>query len=419
MPAATLTLESAIESLYRNDWAKILATLVRQTRDLDIAEDALQEAMTRAITSWQANGVPENPAGWVSVAAKRIAIDSARRASTLRDKLPLLVVPDDDQTDLHLMDLAFGDDRLRLIFTCCHPVLAPESRVALTLRMICGLTTADIAALFLVQETTMAARITRAKKKLAASGVPFHIPAPADIDARLQDVLAVVYLVATAAHTPLQGVGLHNTTHMQLALDLTQMLQELVSGHSEVRALRALVMMSDARKESRLDAAGNALPLEQMDRSLWNRQQLAQAIELTEESLRVSTPDTVGPYTLQAAIAAVHAEAASYEATDWNQIVALYAVLNHRHPGAVVQLGYAIAVGMRDGPQAGLDVIESANLDEALAHYPMLPAAKAHLYRQLGDHSAAAAFYRQAAELTANETLQRWFTNQANELEAG
>lgn len=410
--------DQAVESLYRNDWAKILATLVRQTRDLDVAEDALQEAMTRAITAWEAGGVPENPAGWVSIAAKRIAIDSARRATTLRGKFPLLVLPEDDHADLHLMDLAFGDDRLRLIFTCCHPVLAQEARVALTLRMICGLTTSDIAALFLVQEPTMAARITRAKKRLSASGVPFHIPAPADIETRLQDVMAVVYLVATAAHTPPQGVGLHNTTHMQLALDLTHMLHELVPGHPEVLALRALVMMADARKESRLDAAGNALPLDQMDRSLWNRKELAQAVALTEESLRCSAVTTVGPYALQAAIAAVHSEAPSYEETDWKQIVALYAVLNRRHPGAVVQLGYAIAIGMRDGPQAGLAVIESANLDEALANYPMLPAAKAHLYRQLGHDNAAAAQYREAADITANETLRCWFVKQADELES-
>lgn len=414
--SAQTPIDRVIESLYRTDWAKILATLVRQTRDLDAAEDAVQEAMSRAIASWETTGIPENPAGWISVAAKRIAIDSQRRASTLQGKLPLLIVPEDDDTSLHLIDLAFGDDRLRLIFTCCHPVLAPEARLALTLRMICGLTTTDIAALFLVQEPTMAARITRAKRKLSASGVPFHIPAPADIEARLQDVLAVVYLVATAAHTPPQGIGLHNATNMRLALDLTAMLQELVPGHPEVIALRALVMMADARKDSRLDAADNALPLEHMDRSLWDQATIAQAIILTEESLGMSSIDMVGSYTLQAAIAAVHAEAPSYEETDWSQIVALYTILNHRHPGAVVQLGRAIAIGMRDGPKAGLANIQSANLDDALATYPMLPAARAHLYRQLGEAPQAAEHYRLAADRTSNETLQRWFLSQAERL---
>lgn len=411
--------KQTIESLYRHDWAKILATLVRQTRDLDAAEDALQEAMTRAVTSWETGGTPENPAGWISVAAKRIAVDAQRRASTLQGKLPLLIVPDDEENSLHAIDLAFGDDRLRLIFTCCHPVLAQESRLALTLRLICGLPTTDIAALFLVQESAMAARITRAKKELSASRAPFHIPAPADIEARLQDVLAVIYLIATAAHTPPQGVGLHNTTHMQLALDLTRMLQELVPNHPEVKALRALVMMADARKDSRLDAAGNALPLEQMDRALWDRATISQAIHLTEESLLRSNPDTVGSYTLQAAIAAVHAEAQSYEETDWSQIVALYTILNHRHPGAVVQLGRAIAIGMRDGPKAGLANIQRANLDDALATYPMLPAARAHLYRQLGEATLAAEHYRMAADRTSNETLQRWFLSQAGEIECG
>lgn len=408
--------EQAIESLYRNDWARILATLVRQTRDLDAAEDALQEAISRAVVSWPDTGVPENPAGWVTTAAKRIAIDATRRASTLQKKLPLLVIPEDDDTSLHDIDLAFGDDRLRLIFTCCHPVLAPESRLALTLRMICGLPTSDIAALFIVPEPTMAARITRAKKKLSASGVPFHIPAPTDIEARLTDVLAVIYLVATAAHTPPQGVGLHNTTNMQLALDLTHMVQELVPGHPDVMALRALVLMADARKDSRVDDSGQALSLEHMDRTRWNHDEILQALDLTEESLRRSNPDTVGPYTLQAAIAAVHIESPSYEETDWEQIVALYSILQHRHPGAVVHLGRAIAIGMRDGPQAGLDAITAANLDLALANYPMLPAARAHLYRRLGDTANADAQFRLAADRTANETLREWFITQANEL---
>lgn len=408
----------AIDHVYREDWAGILATLVRQTRDLDAAEDALQEAMARAVDTWPRDGVPENPAGWVSVAARRIAVDAVRRSSVLQSKLPQLVLIDDAATDLHGVDLAFGDDRLRLIFTCCHPVLAPESRLALTLRMVCGLSTADIAALFLVQESTMAARITRAKKKLAASGVPYRIPALAELDQRLQDLLSVVYLVATAAHTPGTGVGLHNTTHMQLALRLTQMLLDLLPSHPEVMSLRALVVLAEARKDSRIDATGNPLPLERMDRSLWNASLIAEAKEFTKESLRVSRPESVGSYTLQAAIAMIHAEATTYADTDWAQIAALYAVLNHRFPGEVVLLGYAIAIGMRDGPQHGLRVIEQSALTEALSDYPMLPAAIADLSRRAGDRVAAATNYRRAAELSDNKTLTRWFLEQAAILEA-
>lgn len=409
---------SAIEQIYRDDWARILATLVRQTRDLDAAEDALQEAMARAFDTWPRDDVPINPAGWVSVTARRITLDTARRNSTLQGKLPLLVIPEDVDSALHEIDLAFKDDRLRLIFTCCHPVLAPESRLALTLRLVCGLTTAESASLFLVPEPTMAARITRAKKKIAASGVPYHIPSPDDLEERLQDVLEVVYLVATAAHTPGAGDGLHNSTHMQLALDLTRVLTELVPRHPEVMSLRALVLLAEARKDSRIDDAGNALALEHIDRSLWDQSLIAQAQVLTETSLRLTHQDTVGPYTLQAAIAMIHAEAATYEETDWEQIAAFYSILDRRHPGAVVRLGYAIAIGMRDGPESGLAMIQQSGLDDALPNYPMLPAAKADLLRKSGQAAEAAVQYRLASCRTNNATLARWFNDQARQMDS-
>ena len=416
--ATEAAIQAEIEHLYQGDWAKLLATLVRQTRDLDTAEDALQEAIARAMASWPDTGIPANPAGWVSTTAQRIAVDIARRNASFQGKLPQLVIPDERDLSLHAVDLAFGDDRLRLIFTCCHPILAPESRLALTLRMICGLSTSEIAALFLVQESTMAARITRAKNKLTSSGVPYQIPAPQDLEQRLHDVLAVVYLVATSAHTPGSGVRLHNTTHMKLALDLTRVLQDLIPEHPEVMSMRALVLLAEARKDSRIDAAGNALPLEQMDRSLWDADLIAEAQQLVTRSMLLSQPDTVGSYTLQAAIAMVHAEAKSYEATDWAQIASLYAVLNHKYPGSIVRLGYAIAIGMRDGAETGLAMIEQSGLESALPNYPMLAAAKADLHRRIGNRFEAATQYRRAAELTGNTTLMRWFLVQAHEMEA-
>ncbi|MCA9833238.1 MAG: hypothetical protein KC435_04785 [Thermomicrobiales bacterium] len=404
---------TVIEAIYRDDWARILATLVRQTRNLDAAEDALQEAIARAVVSWPCDGVPQNPAGWVSTTAQRIAIDAGRRATSLQQKLPLLPLPDDESP--HDIDLAFGDDRLRLIFTCCHPILTTDSRLALTLRLICGLTTSDIAALFLVPEPTMAARITRAKKKIAASKVPYEIPAPGQLESRLQDVLQVIYLVATAGHTPAQGEFLHDASTMQLALDLTRVLGELIPQHPEVLGLRALVLFAEARKETRLDDEGDALALEHMDRSLWDHDLIRQGIQLTESSLRLSKPDTVGPYALQAAIAACHGEAASYEATDWAQIAALYAVLDRRHPSAICRLGFCVAVSMRDGPEAGLVMVDRSMLDDALENYAMLPAARADMYRRQGDWEKAVAHYRTAADLTGNLALRRWFLTQAEQ----
>lgn len=409
-------IERAIEQVYADDWARLVAALVRTTRDLDAAEDALQDAITRAIHTWPRDGIPTNPAGWIATTARNIIIDGARRSAVSRAKLPLLLIQDDPEPDLHAIDLAFQDDRLRLIFTCCHPVLSPESRLALTLRMICGLTTAEIARLFLVPEPTMAARITRAKKKLAASGVPYRIPLATDIPQRLADVLAVIYLIATEGHTASEGEGLHRANHMELALKLSGIMTELVPNHPEVNALRALILFADARKHSRVDAAGNALTLEAMDRSLWDEDSILQAKHLTEQSLRASTPDTVGPYTIQAAIAAIHADAATYEATDWDQIVAFYTLLEHRAPSPVVRLGKAIAVAMRDRPEIGLRLLDESDLDTVLGNYPMLHAARADLYRRAGDIDCAIPQYRAAAALTGNETLRNWFNRQAEML---
>lgn len=407
-------IQRVIEQLYADDSARLLGTLVRSTRDLDAAEDALQDAIARAIETWPRDGIPANPAGWITVTARNIVIDGARRTSTWQSRLPLLIVQDEPEPGTDAIDLAFQDDRLRLIFTCCHPLLAPEARIALTLRMVCGLTTAEIASLFLVPEPTMAARITRAKKKLAASGVPYRIPLPQDLEQRLTDVLAVIYLVATEAHTPAHGDGLHRANHMNLALKLSNIMTELVPNHPEVMGLRALILFAESRKQSRVDAAGNATTLEAMDRSLWDADLMATAKALTEDSLKRSNPDMVGPYTLQAAIAAIHADAASYEETDWPQIVAFYLLLERRAPSLVVRLGLAVATAMRDGPAAGMAMLD--DLEGALKDYPMFAAARADLSRRSGDSLTAIANFRRAASLTGNSTLAAWLNAQADSL---
>lgn len=411
-------IDRVIEQVFAESWATLLGTLVRYTRDFDAAEDALQDAIARAIDTWTRDGVPPNPAGWLATTARNIVIDGARRSQAYRARLPLLIVDAEPGQDLHSVDFAFGDDRLRLIFTCCHPVLPTEARIALTLRMVCGLTTAEIAHLFLVPEPTMAARITRAKKKLAASGVPYRIPLPADLPTRLNDVLTVIYLVATEAHTPSSGTGLLRDDHMQLALRLSHIMCEHVPHNPEVLGLHAIILFADARKHARVDAAGNALTLDAMDRSLWNPEHISAGLACTAEAMRRSTPENVGPFALQAAIAAIHAEAYTYDDTDWPQIVALYTLLEQRQPTAIVRLGKSIALGMRDGADVGLRLVSDAAFDDALPTYPMLPAARADFSRRVGDYDSAITQYTRAAELTTNDTLRIWFLNQATTLQA-
>lgn len=259
----------------------------------------------------------------------------------------------------------------------------------------------------------MAARITRAKKKLAASGVPYRIPLPQDLEQRLSDVLAVIYLVATEAHTPSHSEGFHHANHMELALTLSRIMTEHLPQHPEVLGLHALILFADARNQSRLDASGNVLRLDEMDRTLWDDGKIGEATSLTERAMQLATPETVGPYPLQAAIAAVHAEAPTFDETDWPQVVALYGMLEKVSPSPVVRLARSIAVSMRDGPDAGLAMIRAERLQEQLAGYPMLPAALADLHRRSGDCAEAETWYRRAAELTHNETMRDWFWSQA------
>ena len=392
----------------------MLAATARVTRDLDLAEECVQEAYAAALDAWARDGIPDRPGAWLTVAARRTALNAIRRAQTLRTKLPLLMEPEAEEmpeSDEH----AIPDDRLRLIFTCCHPALAAEAQIALTLRLVCGVSTPEIASAFLVSEPTMAARVTRAKKKITAARIPYTVPGPADLPARLDAALTVVHLVGTTGHTAPSGDDLVRVDLLDRALDLARMLVVLLPGDPEARGLLALLLVHQARRDTRTDEQGRLLTLEQQDRSAWDRDAIGEAHRLVESALRAGPP---GRFTLQAAIASLHAQAPSYEQTDWPQIVTLYGELLERWPSPVVALNRAIAVSMADGPAVALPEIEALARDERLARYHYLPAARADMLRRLGRTEEAAAAYREALALTDNRAEQAFLQARLAELVA-
>jgi RNA polymerase sigma-70 factor (ECF subfamily) len=392
----------------------VLAATARVTRDLDLAEECVQEAYVAALDAWTRDGVPERPGAWLTVAARRTALNAIRRAHTLRTKLPLLMDPEAEEmpeTD----DNAIPDDRLRLIFTCCHPALAPEAKIALTLRLVCGVSTAEIASAFLVSEPTMAARVTRAKKKIAAARIRYTVPGPADLPSRLDAALTVIHLLGTTGHTAPGGDDLVRVDLLDRALDLARMLTALLPGDAEVQGLLALLLVHQARRDTRTDDAGRLLTLEVQDRSVWDRAAIEEAHELVETALRAGPP---GRFTLQAAIACLHAQAPSWEETDWPQIVTLYGALLERWPSPVVALNRAIAVSMADGPAVALPEIEALAGDERLARYHYLPAARADMLRRLGRTEEAIAAYREALALADNRAEQGFLRARLSELVA-
>jgi RNA polymerase sigma-70 factor (ECF subfamily) len=384
----------------------VLASTARVAGDLDLAEECVQEAYAAALRAWVTGGIPDNPAAWLTTAARRRAIDVIRRESALRARLPLLVEPeggpgqDEDAMDPTAPALGDGDDRLRLIFTCCHPALAAEAQVALTLRLVCGVATPDIARAFLLSEPTMAARITRAKKKIAVARIPYRVPRHAELPERLHAVLNVVHLLFTAGHTAPSGPSLVRADLVDRAMQLTRMLRELMPDETEARGLHALLLVTDARRATRADDRGRLIRLEDQDRSRWDRAALAEAETLITGCLRSASP---GRYVLQAAIASVYAEAAAYEQTDWPQIVALYDELLRVWPSPVVALNRAVSLAMAAGPEVALAEVERLEADGGLAGYQYLPAVKADLLARLGHTDEAAGAYRRALELTANE----------------
>ncbi|HEV7977517.1 RNA polymerase sigma factor [Amycolatopsis sp.] len=387
----------------------MLAATVRVTRDLDTAEEAVQDAYVQALTTWARDGVPARPGAWLTTAARNNALNVLRRRQTLATKLPLLLEP--ETTEAPEPD-TIPDDRLRLIFTCCHPALAPEARIALTLRLVCGVTTPDIARAFLVAEPTMAARLTRAKKKITAARIPYTVPSAADLPERVDTVLTVLHLLYTTGHTARSGEDLVLDELTGRALDLARLLRLLLPDDREVAGLLALLLVHHARRATRTDPHGRLLRLDEQDRSRWDTTSIAEADRLVVAALTAGAP---GRFTLQAAIAALHAQAPSYDETDWPQILKLYDALLRVWPTPVVALNRAVAVSMVDGPAAALAEVEALEHDGRLAGYHYLPATKADLLRRLGRDAEAAEAYQAALALSGNSAEQEFLAERVRE----
>jgi RNA polymerase sigma-70 factor, ECF subfamily len=378
----------------------VLAATVRVTRDLDLAEEAVQDAYVQALTAWK-DGVPRNPGAWLTTVARRIALNALQRQATLQRKLPLLLEQHDPPDE-------FPDDRLRLVFICCHPALAWEAQVALTLRLVCGVPTPDIAHAFLVSESTMAARLTRAKKKIAAARIPFAVPE--ELSARVDVVLSVIHLLYATGHSAHTGEQLVRDELTARALDLARMLHALLAREGEVAGLLALLLVHEARRATRTDAGGAFVRLEDQDRSRWNRALIDEADALIVETLRRQRP---GRFTLQAAIAALHAQAPSYAQTDWPQILSLYDELLRVWPSPVVALNRAVALAMVDGPEAALREVEALR---GLERYRYLHSTRADLLHRLGRDAEAVAAYEAALALTENAAEHEFLSAAARRL---
>jgi RNA polymerase sigma-70 factor (ECF subfamily) len=407
-------LHETVDAVYRAESRRVFATLVRLLGDFDLAEEALHEAFRAALEQWPREGVPSNPRAWLVSAGRFKAIDGIRRRARFE---PL---PDDieDIADANAADPAarddehLEDDRLRLIFTCCHPALASDAQVALTLREVCGLTTEEIARAFLTAAPTLAQRIVRAKSKIREARIPYQVPARDELPERLEAVLRVIYLVFNEGYSASSGTSLTRHDLSSEAIRLGRLLVELLP-EPEAIGLLALMLLQESRRAARTSAAGDLVLLEDQDRSLWNREQIAEGVALVERAL--SSRD-FGRYALQAAIAAVHAEAPAPAATDWAQIVGLYDALWRIEPSPVVELNRAVAVAMRDGPAAGLPLIEAILARGDLTDYHLVHAAHADLCRRLGRTTQARSSYRRALDLARQEPERRFLERRLREL---
>ncbi len=412
---ATDQVRKAVDVLYRTESRRVLATLIRLLGDFDLAEEALHDAFAAAVEHWPAEGVPANPRAWLVSAGRFRAIDALRRRArfdsavgVLADQLDQAAAPAPDADDDSV-----ADDQLRLIFTCCHPALSPDAQIALTLREVCGLTTEAIARAFLTSPPTLAQRIVRAKGKIRDACIPYEVPSRADLPERLDAVLRVVYLVFNEGYAATAGDSLTLSDLSGEAIRLGRLLVALVP-EPEAVGLLALMLLHDARRAARTTAEGELVLLGEQDRTRWNRDQIAEGVALVARAL---ASRRVGPYTLQAAIAAVHAEARKAEMTDWEQIVGLYDVLLRVEPSAVVELNRAAAVAMRDGPAAGLALIDAILARGELADYQHAHSARADLYRRLGRPAEAAASYRKALALTHQDPERRFIARRLRELD--
>ena len=393
---------AAVEAAHRSDWARVLATTARLTGgDLGIAEEATADAFVAALQTWPDRGVPQRPGAWLTTTARRNALDALRRRTTLNRRLPVLAagVVDEDTQDEETEVLP--DDRLRLVFTCCHPALAQEAQVALTLRLVAGLTTDEIAHAFLVSPSTMAARLTRAKHKISAAAIPYRVPERTDLPQRVDAVLTVIHLVFTTGHSAPEGDTLVRADLTGAALDLARVLATLLPDDTEVLSLLALLELTEARRPSRLDDDGQLVLLADQDRSRWDAELLAHGLAMFDRALR-SSSQPAGRFLLQAGIAAAHAEAPTFDATDWAGISALYDRLATVWPSPVVEINRAVAHAYAEGPQAGLTLLDQLTDDPRLRDYHYLPATRAELLRRAGrTHEAAAAFRQALDQVTA------------------
>jgi len=403
-----------VDTVYRTDSRRVLATLIRLLGDFDLAEEALHDAFTVAMEQWPRDGVPANPRAWLISAGRFKAIDGLRRRARFDAAVAELAkqLEAEATTPAESDDQAIEDDRLRLIFTCCHPALRPDAQVALTLREVCGLTTEEIARAFLTSAPTTAKRIVRAKAKIRDAHIPYELPSRADLPSRLDTVLEVIYLVFTEGYSASFGALLTRPDISGEAIRLGRLLVELLS-EPEAVGLLALMLLHESRRAARTSSDGELVLLDDQDRSQWNREQIAEGLSLVESAMSTRR---VGPYTLQAAIAAVHAEAASAATTDWGQIIGLYDVLARANPSPVVELNRAIAVAMRDGPSAGLALIDAILLRGDLGDYHLAHSARADMYRRLGRATEARAAYKQALSLARQEPVRRFLDRRLREL---
>jgi RNA polymerase sigma-70 factor, ECF subfamily len=407
---------ATVESVFRNESGRIIAGLIRVSHSFDLAEEAMQDAFAAAVVSWQADGVPDNPAAWITATARRKLIDYARREQTRRNNEGLLQYEYESRTSAidDEMNQPFEDDRLSLIFTCCHPAINMEAQIALTLRTLGGLTTTEIARAFLVPEGTLAQRLVRAQRKIQQARIPYQVPAPGSLPERLSAVQKVLYLIFNEGYSASSGDSLIRRELCAEAIRLARTLVELMPQNPENLALLALMLLHDSRRDARSTSDGQLIPLEEQDRSLWHHDQIAEGVPLVERALGRRN---LGPYQLQAAIAAIHAEARTAQETDWKQIAALYAILNTTQASPIVALNHAVAVAMSESLERGLAMIDELGAGGELESYRLYHAARADLLRRMGRNPEAIESYRRALALTSNAVELRYLGRRLSDLE--